>query len=245
VRFDNFGVLQPQIADGGLVNAASFQSGPGIAPGSYISIFGANLSSGVGSVFTSRLPISLQNVSVSFDVPEAHLSVPGHLIYVSSRQVNVQVPWELRGQSSVRVKVSIGSASGRVMTIPVSDSSPGLFVAASGLVIAQDANFTAITSDHPAPRGTTISLYGTGFGPVNHTPASGDPAPDASSTTLVMPTASVGGVTAKVVFSGLAPGYAGLYQINVEIPDDAQPGLQPLAIMANGITANTVLLPVQ
>jgi len=245
VRFDNFGVLQPQIADGGLVNAASFQSGPGIAPGSYISIFGANLSSGVGRVFTSRLPISLQNVSVSFDVPEAHLSVPGHVIYVSSRQVNVQVPWELRGQGSVRVKVSIGSASGAVMTVPVSDSSPGVFAADSGLAIAQDANFTAITSDHPATRGTTISIYGTGFGPVNRTPASGDPAPDASSTTQATPTASVGGVAAKVMFSGLAPGYAGLYQINVEIPADAQPGLQPLAIMAGGIAANTVLLPIQ
>jgi len=131
------------------------------------------------------------------------------------------------------------------MTVPVSDSSPGVFAADSGLAIAQDANFTAITSDHPATRGTTISIYGTGFGPVNRTPASGDPAPDASSTTQATPTASVGGVAAKVMFSGLAPGYAGLYQINVEIPADAQPGLQPLAIMAGGIAANTVLLPIQ
>jgi uncharacterized protein (TIGR03437 family) len=245
--FDN-GVLQPVIADNGVVNAASFVTGPGIAPGSYISIFGSNLSLGPGGEGTANLPVSIQSVSVSFDVPAANLSVAGHLIYVNPQQVNVQVPWELSGQTSVQMKVSIESASGAVFTAPVSDYSPGVFTYVSGdqtFATAQDATFAPVTVANPAIRGQIVTLYGTGFGPVNNAPASGDPAPDSSSTTLVTPLVTMGGVPARVVFSGLAPGYAGLYQINVVIPTDVQSGLLPVTISANGVAANPVLMPVQ
>ncbi len=248
LQFNDTGLLQPAISDNGVVNAASFQVGPGIAPGSYVSIFGTNLSLPAASVeeATPNLPVSIDDVSVSFDVPEANLSAAGHLIYTSAHQVNAQVPWELRGQTSVQMKVSISNASGEVFTVPVADYSPGIFVdSASGIAVAQDASFAPITMDHPAIRGQTITLYGTGFGPVNHTPASGDPAPDSSSTTLVSPTVFVGGVAASVLFSGLAPGYAGLYQINVSIPEAAPTGMQPLTASINGVAANTVLLPIQ
>ena len=80
---------------------------------------------------------------------------------------------------------------------------------------------------------------------MNHTPASGDPAPDASSTTLMTPVVTIGGVQTAVQFSGLAPGYPGLYQINVTIPADASPGVQPLAVSINGVAANPVQLPIQ
>ena len=233
-QFVDTGVPQPAISDNGVVNAASYQLGPGIAPGSYVSIFGSNLSTSVSGETTVNLPVSIRNVSVSFDVPEANLSVPGHLIFVTPQQVNVQVPWELQGRHSVQMKVSIENASGAVSTVPVADYSPGIFT-------------TAIPN--PAIRGQTITLYGTGFGPVNHPPASGDPAPDSTSTTLVVPVATIGvrfaAVPATVQFCGLAPGYAGLYQLNITIPADVQPGLQPLIVSINGIAANAVLLPVQ
>jgi uncharacterized protein (TIGR03437 family) len=56
---------------------------------------------------------------------------------------------------------------------------------------------------------------------------------------------AVGGAAAKVAFSGLAPGYPWLYQINVTIPAAAAPGVQPLEVAINGIAAGTVYLPVQ
>ena len=56
---------------------------------------------------TSILPLAIDYVNVSFDVPSAGISVPGHLTYVSPTLVNVQVPWELAGQSSAQVKVTI------------------------------------------------------------------------------------------------------------------------------------------
>jgi uncharacterized protein (TIGR03437 family) len=230
VQFTDTGVPQPTIAPYGVVNAASFQAGPGIAPGSYVSIFGSNLSTANIGETTPNLPVSLQGVSVSFDVPEANLSLPGHLIYVTPQQINLQVPWELQGQPSVQMKVSIYNASGAVSTVPVSDASPGIFV--------PQGQITAV-------RGQSVTLYGTGFGPVNHPPASGDPAADATSTTLLVPTVTIAGVPAAVEFSGLAPGYAGLYQVDILVPSNVPPGAQPLDVTMNGIAADTVLLQLQ
>ncbi len=248
VQLFDTAVAQPVIAPGGVVNGASFQLGPGIAPGSYISIFGANLSQGNGAGSTPHLPIAIQTVSVSFDVPSAGISEAGRLTYISPGQVNVQVPWELRGQTSVQMKVSISSASGAVITVPVSDYSPGIFATTSGaqsLAVAQDSSFKTITTSNPATRGQSISFYGTGFGPVNNQPLNGDPANDASSTALVTPTVSIGGVAATVQFCGLAPGFPGLYQINVIVPPDAPVGIQPLTVAVAGVAANAVLLPIQ
>jgi len=231
IQFSDSGVPQPTIAPGGVVNAASYQTGPGIAPGSYIAIFGSNLSTTPkAGQSTSNLPVSLGGTSVSFDVPEANLSVPGHLIYVTPGQVNLQVPWELQGQKSVEMKVSILGASGAVSTVPVAEESPGIFVPADSIT---------------AVRGQALTLYGTGFGAVKHAPASGDPAPDAALTTLAVPLAAIGGVPATVQYCGLAPGFAGLYQLNLLIPTDAAPGAQPLAVSVNGIAANTVILQIQ
>ena len=228
VNFNDSGVAQPSIAANGVVNAASYLAGSGIAPGSYISIFGSALALGSFNETTPNLPVSLVGTSVSFDVPGTNLGVPGHLISVSAEQVNVQAPWELQGQQSVEMKVSIRDASGGVFTVPVVGYSPGLF-----------------SPTAPAIRGQTYTLYGTGFGPVNHQPASGDPAPDASSTTLATPSITIAGIPAAVQFSGLAPGYAGLYQINITVPADAAPGNQPVVASVNGFLSNTVILQIQ
>jgi hypothetical protein len=84
---------QPTISTGGVVDAGSFKTP--IAPGSYISIFGNNLSESTDQVTYApyALPLAIDGVTVSFDVPSAKLSLPGYLTYVSPGQVNVQVPW--------------------------------------------------------------------------------------------------------------------------------------------------------
>src|ERR1019366_6400969 len=103
---------QPTISAGGVVDAAAGKTP--IAPGSYVSIYGANLcepavcavlplSNPIGDSVTAALapfalPLTIDGVTVSFDVPSAKISVPGHLTFVSPGQVNVQVPWELQGQ---------------------------------------------------------------------------------------------------------------------------------------------------
>ena len=137
---------QPTISAGGIVDAAAGKSP--IAPGSYISIYGNNLSEYTDPVTYApyALPLSLDGVTVSFDVPSAKLSVPGYLTYVSPGQVNVQVPWELQGQSSAQVKVTLyGYSFGNVVTVPLADTAPAFFEN-SGIAAALDGNNAIVTT---------------------------------------------------------------------------------------------------
>ena len=92
-----------------VANAGTADPGTPVAPGSFIAIFGSALSDVSTSSNTPQLPLAMNQVLVSFDVPSAGISVPGHLTFVSPTQVNIQVPWELAGQTSAQVKVTIGT----------------------------------------------------------------------------------------------------------------------------------------
>ena len=147
-----------------------------IAPGSYISIFGNNLSEYTDQVTYApyALPLAMDGVTVSFDVPSAKLSVPGYLTYVSPGQVNVQVPWELQGQTSAQVKVTLyGYSYGNVVTVPLADTAPAFFEN-SGIAAALDQNNAIVTTANPVKRGQVVQLYMNGLGPVNGGPASGE-----------------------------------------------------------------------
>lgn len=226
---------QPTIPANGIVNAASFEAGQAVTPGSYISIFGAGLSDVTDSATATTLPLAIDYVLVSFDVPSAKISAPGHLIYVSPGQVNVQVPWELQGQSSVQVKVTINSpnggyAFGNVYALPLADYSPALFESGAQ-VAALDVNMKAIGAGNPAKQGQPVQLYANGLGPVTNQPASGEPPAAARfAETKSTPAVSIGGKDAPVSFSGLAPGFPGLYQINVTVPTGLTPGTYPITV---------------
>lgn len=250
VTFTGAARLKPTISANGAVNAASSQAGP-VAPGSYISLFGSGLSDDTRTASTASLPLSLDAVSVSFDVPGANLSLPGRLTYVSPGQVNLQVPWELRGQSSAQIKVSVEFSSGVVYTLPLAAYSPAIFEyteASSGarLAAAQDANFGLIGPGNPAQRGQAIVLYANGLGPVDNPPATGEPAPaQPLANTLTAPAVTIGGQPATVTFSGLAPGFPALYQINVVVPPNVAPGIQPAVVSVGGTDSKPVNVPVQ
>lgn len=243
----------PTITSAGVVNDANFK-GP-IAPGSYIAIFGSDLvdplflNNPTGDLVTPNpngsLPISLDFVTVSFDVPSAGISVPGYMFYVSPGQVNVFVPRELQGQSSVQVKVTVDqTVAGNVVTVPVANYTPA-FLVSSGIAVAQDQNFQIITPSNPAKRGQAIVLYANGLGPVTNSPASGDPAPsNPPSTTTTVPVVMVGGQQAQVLFSGLTPGFAGLNQVNIIVPANSGTGSQTITLSIGGQTA-TATIPVQ
>ncbi|HZT32528.1 MAG TPA: S8 family serine peptidase [Bryobacteraceae bacterium] len=249
VEFDAYARQLPTIGSGGVVNAASGQVGQGLAPGSYISIYGSALSDATQALSTSSLPLAMAGVSVSFDAPG--LSLPGRLSFVSPGQVNVQVPWELQGLSSAQMKVSIDGIPSAIYSIPLSDYAPAAFEyndTGSGRQLAAvlDENYALVTVAHPAVRGQVIQVYANGLGPVNNRPASGEPSPaQPLATTRVTPTVTIGGQAAQVQFSGLVPPYVGLYQINVTVPQGVSSGIQPLVISANGVASKTSNLPVQ
>jgi uncharacterized protein (TIGR03437 family) len=246
VTFSGTARPQPSIAANGIANAASFDSTSPVAPGSYITIFGSSLSDTTDYAATAALPLAIDYVTVSFDVPSAGISLPGRLVYVSPTQVNVQVPWELQGQSSAQVKVTIDYSYGNVVTLPLSDYAPAFFEVGSGVVAALDTNYRVIGSGNPAVRGQTIQLFANGLGPVTNQPASGDPAPASPlAQTTSTPVVTIGGQPANVSFSGLAPGFAGLYQINVTVPSNLSPGTYPINVAIGGRTSKSSGISVQ
>jgi len=90
-----------------------------------------------------------------------------------------------------------------------------------------------------------VHLFATGLGAVNNQPATGAATPNTPlATTTANPTVTVGGQQAQVTFSGLAPGFIGLYQVDFTVPDltVAAPGDFPLSLSIGGATSNTTNL---
>jgi uncharacterized protein (TIGR03437 family) len=238
-RFEGYARRLPTINSGGVVNAAPVHNmGQGLAPGSYISLYGSDLSDTTLAESTQSLPVSLGQVSVSFD--GGGRSLPGRLHFVGPGQINVQIPWEFQGQSSVQMKVTLyGYLWGALYTVPLATYSPGIFAVTDGV------NNAVISAANPAKRGGSIVIYANGLGPVDTAQSSGDPAsPTVLTRTQGSPTATLGGSTAPVLFSGLTPGSVGLYQVNVAVPSDAPTGTQALKLSIGGQDA-TVNLVVQ
>ncbi|HUK14963.1 MAG TPA: hypothetical protein VLW65_01055, partial [Bryobacteraceae bacterium] len=216
----------------------------------YITLFGTGLSDDTNTNTYATLPLSIDNASVSFDVPSANLSVPGRLYYVSPTQVNAFVPWELAGQSSAIIKINISETNGQTFTLPLVTYAPAFFEYTAGnqlWLAALDTGNKLITTTHPAVRGQIVELYANGLGPVTHQPATGDPAPSAPNLaeTTTTPRVTIGGVDAPVQFNGLAPGFAGLYQLNVTVPASINPGTQQVIVEIGGVSSPAANLPVQ
>jgi uncharacterized protein (TIGR03437 family) len=138
--------------------------------------------------------------------------------------------------------------------VPIANTAPAFYLFNNGNTPdALDGNYKIITSSNPAIRGQFISLYANGLGPVANTPEDGA-AGDNTTTTTTVPVVTIGGQAATVQYHGLAPGYAGVYQVNVQVPTNISAGNQPITIAIGGNTSpsqttaatpQTIVLPVQ
>ena len=225
--------------------------GSTVAPGSYVSIFGANLMdpnsllNPVGDVSPfSRLPLTLDGVTVSFDAPAtASLpakSVPGYVYYVSPVQVNVYVPWELENYPSAQVKVTFGEfLYSNLVNVPLKNY-VAAFLMNSGTVADAVDNTTGalITTGNPATAGEYLQLYCNGLGPVTNQPASGDAASlTVYSQTTTPTTVTIGGKLVTPLFAGLAPGFVGEYEVVIQVPSGLTSGNQPITVSVGGVTS--------
>lgn len=236
-------LAQPAIVNGGVVNGASFAQGQAVAPGSLVSIFGTGLASGLAVADSIPLSNSINGVTVTFN------NTPAPLLFVSGGQINAQLPWELT-PGNVTVMVTTNGAASPPTTVPVAPMSPGIFAIPSGQAIAINnadgtlaaaAGSIAGLTTRPANRGDAVIIYANGLGPV--TPAVPDGQIAGSNplaVTVNMPTVTVGGVQAQVLFSGLTPQFVGVNQVNIIVPQGAPTGGQvPLQIQVGGITSPT------
>jgi uncharacterized protein (TIGR03437 family) len=179
------------------------------------------------------------------------------LYFVSSGQINFQVPSLLvPGQATFTLTVTQGSQT-TSLPVVVKQFAPSLFTVnaqgtgqASTLIAGTTtlaAPVGAVGTSRPAEAGEFLSIYCTGLGQVTNSPGAGNPAPSSPlSQTQTTPTVIIGGVSAKVQFSGLAPGFAGLYQVNVQVPDGVSPGdAVPVVVTIGGVPSNTATIAVQ
>jgi uncharacterized protein (TIGR03437 family) len=223
--------VTPAIANSGIVNAASFTAQ--VSPGALASLFGSNITgSGVDAIASLPLPASLGGVSVSVNGTAAPI------LYVSSSQVNFQIPWETQ-PGSATVSLSTNGMVSNTVNVSVQATAPGLFVQGSHAIV-QNSNFTLNSSSNPAKVGDTILAYLTGAGAVSPQPADGAPAGSSPLSAVTPPvTATIGSKTAQVSFAGLAPSFVGLWQVNVVVPSGLAQGDFPLTVTVGGQTSNS------
>ncbi len=233
-----------------IANGASLVSSQGVAPGSLATITGTAFAEYAGALAESPqsrpLPISRKGATVAFDAPEAGVSVAGRIYDISEDRLTVQVPWELAGlqQAYIKVKTAIHSEP---FLFQVAEVAPGIFgyeSDGSQLAVAQHADGSPITRMQPALRGDTVTVAMTGNGPVESPPPTGDVG-SLLNTTLHQPLVRIDGVGAEVTYSGLSPGLAGVYFVSAIVPLDVGAGELPLQVEVDGVTSNTVQLPVQ
>jgi uncharacterized protein (TIGR03437 family) len=133
-----------------------------------------------------------------------------------------------------QVQVINNGVASNTVTIQVATTAPGVLTQSQnglgyGDAVHQDG--TLVNSKNPAQIGETVLLFLTGLGAVNPTIPDGSPGPTSQlSNATAKITASIGGTAATVIYAGLAPQLAGLYQINLTIPTGLTAGDQNLDI---------------
>jgi uncharacterized protein (TIGR03437 family) len=232
----------PSLVDNSAVNGATFTKGQPIAPGAIVTIFGSNFAAGTAFAQTVPLPTSLGGTSVTFN------GVAAPLFYVSPGQINAQAPFDM-ATGQVQIQVHRGGVNSSTTVSSSASFSPGIFVMnqqTNAGAIVHSSDFSLVTASNPARPGEYISIFATGLGPVRIPVPSGSTAPSVApfADTVNFPTVLIGGATAGISFSGLAPGFVGLYQINAQVPAGAQAGNLQLQIMVGTSSSNTVTLQV-
>ncbi|MFN7998225.1 MAG: BACON domain-containing carbohydrate-binding protein [Bryobacteraceae bacterium] len=231
-------VTAPLPAISSLVNAASYLGG-GVSPGEIAVVFGSNLgpSTGIGATVdsTGKVGTSLGNVQVTFN------GYPAPILYASTGQVNLIVPYEVYGASNALIVLSFAKSKSNSLTLPVVSSAPGIFSAdasGKGAGAILDSNYHLVNSGNPAKRGSFIQIYATGEGQT--VPAGIDG--KVAGTVLPLPVpklaavgVTIGGLPAQVLYVGSAPGLvAGALQLNVSVPDGLGSGIQPVFVSIGG-----------
>lgn len=247
----NFGIQMPALSGSGVyinpqgvLNGASFAPpGNALAEGEFVSIFG----SGLAAQQTAALPpypALLGGVTVTVNGVVAPLQL------VSPNQINLLVPYGVTGTTATVVATSGGTVSNSV-TVPLLSSAPGVFSqdgSGSGIGAVLRPNNTVVTTANPAKRGETIQIYLTGLGAVSPAVPDGTAGSNNAPSLTVSPVAVyLNGQVATVVYSGLAPGLPGLYQLNVTIPSNLVLGSSPavLAILSAQAFTDLADIPIQ
>jgi uncharacterized protein (TIGR03437 family) len=201
---------EPHINPGGVVSAAAGTIRP--AAGGLVSLYGTGFRSQAVQATTLPLPLQLEDVRVTVN------GVAAPLLYAGPQQINFQMPFGLEGR--VTVEVTTGRSTD-TREVEVARVAPGIFTARQ--------------------TGRTLEIYTTGLGEVSPPVVAGAAAPGSPLARVAAEVVvTIDGVAAPVTFAGLAPGFAGLYQVNVTLPAGVAAGRRSVTLAAGGVISNTV-----
>jgi uncharacterized protein (TIGR03437 family) len=208
----------------GITNAANYTPiTNAFAPGELVNLYGNfGASSQVDQVLP--IPTTLSGVQVLVNGQVAPVYAAG------KNQISILIPYELAGQIFATFQVVVNGSKSNSVTVYVDNSAPGVYsISQNGIGPGAilHSNFSAVTDQSPAKPGETVQLFMTGLGPVTPQLADGVAAPDSPLSNSVQAADIVivleDGVDSPAVlypsFAGLAPGFAGLYQVNFTLPD--------------------------
>ncbi len=244
---------QPTVFSGGVINGASYVPGQAVAPGGLVAIYGSNLASATVPGDTIPLSAIIGGTSVTFN------GIPAPLLFVSTGQVNAQMPWEVLSQgansATVNVVVTNQNVSSPQIPVQVTALAPGIFSIPTGagyaVAINNDGSLAAPVgaipgiATHPAKAGDALILYANGLGPVDVPVTDGAASLDALRHTVTTPILLVGGQSANVFFSGLTPQFPGVNQLNFFVPQVTAGDSVPVQLQEGGITTtNQVVISV-
>ncbi|MGA3096859.1 MAG: hypothetical protein ABSF25_10430 [Bryobacteraceae bacterium] len=237
----------PAYPAAGFVNASDYSGGP-FAPNSVLSIFGSNMAWSAqaitsGDIQAGRLPTMLNGVEVVL------AGWPAPILYVSPSQINFLIPINCVA-GTVTVRVVREGVTGPEVPITLIDAAPALFDY-EGYAIAQKwPDYSLIAPDSPAAPGDVVILYATGLGNTQNDPATPDQIPQYGGKILLFNELEVylNGEPldpADVLWAGFSPGNAGLYQVNLQLPEDIAPNPEIRLLMGTQTSAGGIDLAVQ
>jgi uncharacterized protein (TIGR03437 family) len=217
-----------------VVNAADFTKA--VAPGGLISVFGSQLSPVNVSTNELPLPTSLGDSCLTVN------GTPIPMMFVSSSQINAQLPFTASGDVTMVLRTAGGVSPN--LDLVVQSNAPSVFHSGTagpqtGIpTVVRASNNQLVTPSNPIHPKDVIVIYATGLGTVTPNVANGAPGPSSPlATAVVPPTITLGGAQLTVGFAGLAPGMVGVYQINAEVPSGVPTGLSiPLIVNQGGAT---------
>jgi uncharacterized protein (TIGR03437 family) len=245
-----------------VLNVADYLPGAAVAQGGLAALFASGLADSTSDPQSSA-PWATAILNRQISVND---TITAPLFQVSPGQINFQVPSGANiGQNSISVRLA---DTGELLAggpLLVTANSPGFFtLSQDGKGQAAALNQDGVTVNgpsNPATRGSVISLFGTGQGQVSPAVADGAGAPASPlAATVAVPTSdaktcltqqpsvcvAIGSTFGNIQFSGLAPNYVGLWQLNVQIPMDAPTGSAvPVRVVINSTTSNLFTIAIK
>jgi uncharacterized protein (TIGR03437 family) len=230
-----------------VVSNASFASGAPLAPGAFVAIFGSNLAS--STALAGSLPFST-------NMGGAQVFLGGEALplqYAANGQINAIIPYDAPVNATQQLIVEQGGAYSMPETILLATAQPAVFTVdqsggGAGAITVVKSNGKQFQSSPamPAAAGDVLEIFCSGLGAVTPAVLAGSAAPASPpAKTVNQVTATVGGQPVQVAFAGLAPGFAGLYQVNVSVPSGITGDAVPVVLTVAGASSPPVTVAIR